>query len=259
MAPRDADHPSTRRLLVVAHGEPRTARLHPGDVEHALRVLRLRAGDELIALDGRGSAWRARVGEIRAREVEVELLAPLESSPPPGSAPDAPARVRVFVALPRPGPAEELVDRLTQLGASAIVPLLCQRAGPHARELSASRRERLERVAREALKQSGRLWMPEIGAPTDISRLGAAEGDEALAVLSPGAKIGLLGWAAARRATGTRRFALVVGPEGGLTDAEVDGLIARGARACRLSRAVLRIETAAEAALAVLAALDVEG
>lgn len=261
MPPRDADHPSLRRLFVAPSTErgSRTASLHEDDVDHALRVLRLRAGDEFVALDGRGHSWRARVAEVGRREVAAELLELVGQAPRPGSGPGAALHVTVFTALPKPGPAEELVDRLTQLGAAAIVPLLCERAGPHARELSSGRRERFERIAREAAKQSGNLWLPEIGAPVELASIGRPAGADALAVLSPRAETGLIRWANERRAAGVRRIAIVVGPEGGLTDDEEKGLVERGAERCRIARSILRIETASEAAMAVLAALEVDG
>ena len=170
-----------------------------------------------------------------------------------GSADGAP-RITVYASLPKPGPGEEMVDRLTQLGACAIVPISSTRSGPHARELSRARRERFERVAREALKQSGRLWMPEIGNVLEFDALLAAIEPSTCAVLDPAGETALVDWA--ERTIGARSWSVIVGPEGGFTPEESASLAARGATACRLARYVLRIETAAEAAVAILAAHD---
>jgi len=222
--------------------------LRPEDVEHALRVLRLEAGDGFVALDGRGSAWPARVVAVRRRELEFVLDGALERAPEPGSSPRTP-ELCVCVAWPRPGPAEEMLDRLTQLGATRIVPLIAARSGPQVRERGAARRERLERILREALKQCGRRWLPTLAEPVTV------EAGRTLArgawLLDPRAEGRLIDLAREPRASET----VWIGPEGGWTAEELEFLIQAGALPCRLADAVLRVETAAEAALAVLAAL----
>lgn len=220
-----------------------------------MRVLRLEVGDALIALDGAGHAWNAVVASVTRREVQLGELSLSASEPPPGDPASEALHVSIYVAWPRPAPAEEMLDRLTQLGVARVVPLVTERSAPHARELSQGRRERLERIAREALKQSGRLWMPEIGAPLALADVRLHEG-EGSAILSPRASRSFLKWATDVRSAGARRVSLFIGPEGGWTEDEEAALIARGAVSCRLARSVLRIETAAEAGLAVLAALD---
>lgn len=271
MSPRAPHSPALRRVFLARPPVDGVAELHPGDVDHALRVLRLVAGDLVLAIDGRGRAWRCAVGGEapggsrsaghgrRARGVVLERTELVQEEPAPGEGGAEGAgglAACVYVALPKPGPAEEMLDRLTQLGAARIVPLATEHAGPHARELAPARRERFERIAREALKQSGRLWMPEIAAPIELEELLRAGFDAPCALLAPGGATRFVDWALERRAKGERRVAVVVGPEGGLTEAEEEALVARGAVPCALARHVLRIETAAEAAMAVLAASE---
>jgi len=142
-----------------------------------------------------------------------------------------------------------MLDRLTQLGAAAIAPLSCVRAGPHSGELPAGRRERFERVLREACKQSGRTWLPVLRDedPTQgaTSRIHGV-------LLDPRAELTLLEWIRGRSAD--RPLLVLVGPEGGFTAEEQAALVARGAEPVRLGPHVLRVETAAEAAMAVLGA-----
>lgn len=238
------------------------AELHPDEIEHALRVLRLVAGDHVLGVDGAGHAWRLRVAATERRRVVVDEAELTRTEAEPGSAASNEVRVTVYTALPRPGPAEEMLDRLTQLGATAIVPVVSARSGPHARELAPARRERLERIAREALKQSGRLWMPRLGEPIALADLVEHGFEVPTALLTPrepqeervlrrGAE--MLDWVLGLRASGAREVAVVVGPEGGFTEEEEERLLGAGARGCRLGRYVLRIETAAEAAVMLVA------
>ncbi|MBK7875682.1 MAG: 16S rRNA (uracil(1498)-N(3))-methyltransferase [Planctomycetes bacterium] len=250
------DGASERRLFLAASPRDGRADLLEDDVEHATRVLRLGVGDRIVGLDGRGRSWRCAVAAIERRAVRLEGAELVAEEPEPGSAGALDPAITLHVALPRPGPAEELLDRAVQLGVTRFVPLVTERSGPHARELSPGKRERYERILRTALKQSGRLWCPELAEPEAVGVLLARGFTGRAAVLAPRGATTLLAWAGADRSA--RSFELVVGPEGGFTEAEEQALVARGATACRIARHVLRIETAAEAALALLAAVALE-
>jgi 16S rRNA (uracil1498-N3)-methyltransferase len=147
-----------------------------------------------------------------------------------------------------------MVGVLTQLGVARLVPLVTGRSEVQAREGAPARLERLARAAGEALKQSGRLWMPEISANKHLMEIEGAPGgflradpraprrlSEALAACGQGP------W------TEERPLVLLVGPEGGWTPEEEARLEAAGALGGRLAPHVLRLEAAAAAGLAVLA------
>ena len=158
------------------------------------------------------------------------------------------------MAWPKQGRVEDMLDRLTQLGASAIAQLPCERAGPYSGELNGPRRERCERVLREACKQSGRTWLP-------LLREGPSSKPADFLLLDPCSSVGLATWIGEIQARGEawrwteeRPLCVLVGPEGGFTSAEREGWVARGALSVRIGPNVLRLETAAEAALAILAA-----
>lgn len=255
MPRRDSGPAAERRLFLVRAPERGRAELHSDDVEHASRVLRLETGDDVIGLDGAGRAWRCTVAKVDRRRIELaeaELVAVL---PRPGDPASTEPAVTLWVALPKPGPAEEMLDRLVQLGLARLVPLVTERSGPHARELSPTRRERLERIARAAMKQSGRLWTPVIEAPRTLAELLGAPREHETAFLDPHGSTAFLSWSSKAVEAPGRALTVVVGPEGGLAPEEARTLADWGAVGCRLGPAILRIETAAEAALAVLAAL----
>jgi len=225
---------SLRRLFLDAPPDTGAVRLAAGETHHAGKVLRLRPGDEVLGLDGAGSAWTLRLVAMERAGPLLEPTGEVRREPPPAP------RVEVALALPKAGRAEDMVDRLTQLGVGAVLPTWFERTQGPDRELSPRRRERLERAAREACKQCGRLWLPELGDPGPLGqRLGGT-----CAVLDPGAGIRLVDW----RAGAPGDVRLVIGPEGGLTDAEREAALAAGATPVSLPGPILRIETAAELA-----------
>jgi 16S rRNA (uracil1498-N3)-methyltransferase len=152
-----------------------------------------------------------------------------------------------------------MVARLVQLGAAALVPLVTERTAPEARSDGAGRRERLARVAAESLKQSGRAWSLEIASARTLDELFEARSAAQCVALDPRASETLSAWLALGehaskpwRATRAHPLCLVVGPEGGFSPAEERAFDARGIARARISPHALRIETAAEAALAIV-------
>jgi 16S rRNA (uracil1498-N3)-methyltransferase len=150
-----------------------------------------------------------------------------------------------------------MLERLTQLGAARVCPWTTSRSSPPPPAAGSSRHGRLLRVMGEACKQSGRLWLPELGETTEgiaglAARTGRADGGLA-AVLAPTATRGLGAWARTTIGGGADRVLLAIGPEGGLTPEELDELAAGGIESVRAGPHTLRIETAAEAAVAIVA------
>lgn len=249
-----------RRFALAGPPEHGTFVFAEGEAEHALRVLRLGLGDRLIGLDGAGSAWPLVVRRAEARHFEVEADGDPTREPAPGE-PGAPLPwIEVCVPFPRGERAEAMVDRLVQLGTGAIRPLLAERASPEARSEGSRRDERLRRTAREACKQSGRLWNPELHIAESLTTILGRQATVDL-VLDPRAAASapavLAG--APRGGTAERPIRLWIGPEGGFSPAESAALDAAGARRLRLAPHVLRIETAAEAAVAVVVAAVLSG
>ncbi|MFB3820107.1 MAG: 16S rRNA (uracil(1498)-N(3))-methyltransferase [Candidatus Methylomirabilales bacterium] len=209
---------------------------------HQIRhVLRLRPGEGVIVFDGTGREIEAALdggpGALRAR-VRRERRA-------------AAAGPRILLAqvLPRGAAMDQIVQQATELGAAALVPLLAERSVRQAVE----RAPRWARIMREAAEQCGRADLPALHAPLPLGQfLAALAPDSPLVVCAPEAGQGLL--AAARAVAGASRVTLLVGAEGGLSDAETRQLQGRGALFASLGPHLLRTPTAALAALAVLQA-----
>lgn len=211
---------------------------------HAARVMRLRPGERAQVCDGRGAIADCEVLAATAGELSLEVLARRQVP-----APDP--RLVVVQALPKGERAELAVELMTELGVDEIVPWSAARSqarweGP--REEKALTRWR--RAAREAAKQSRRSWIPavcELGTTADVAeRIGAS----AALVLHESARDPLAGCPL----PSAGELLLVVGPEGGISDEELERFVSAGARAVRMGEPVLRTSTAGAAALAVLSA-----
>ena len=193
------------------------------DRRHALRVLRLGRGDRCEGLDGAGAVWPLEIATASRDSLELRALGEPTRTPRPGSPGAAPWRA-VWLSPPRASRLEACVERLTQLGAHEIGFLACTRTPPGAVEQAERRRAKLTRVAREALKQCGRVWEPELVQAKGLDELLAAPADgRTRIVLDPRAGSALGAWARETglgREDGPREIAVHVGPEGGWSPEE---------------------------------------
>lgn len=214
---------------------------------HAATVQRLQAGEELLLADGRGGTAVAVVVAAGRGSLDVRVT-DRRYAP----APDP--RLVVVQGIAKGDRGELAVQAMTEVGVDEIVPWAAARSVVQWRSERGGRaRDKWAATAREAAKQARRPWLPVVAGNPDEStarvcaRLTAAgagyvlheEATERLAVadLPAGGDI-----------------VLVVGPEGGISPAELDGFVSAGARPVRLGETVLRTSTAGVAALAVLCA-----
>ncbi|MEO6991388.1 MAG: RsmE family RNA methyltransferase [Candidatus Baltobacteraceae bacterium] len=220
---------------VCAQGE--TVVLEGSDARKLSVVLRAEPGDAVEICDSAGQAFTGRIVEPGAR-VEVVLEAEL-------SRPHKIAEVEIILAqaIPKGAKMDFVVEKATELGVGRIVPLVTERTlGDEGRE---GKVERWRRLARAAAQQSGRLRIPSIEAPVRWSAF-VERADELGRVLVP--------WELAPRTplreclppllANARTLTVAIGPEGGLTHAEVDAARERGAVAISLGARILRTETA---------------
>jgi len=218
------------------------AELRGDDARHLSRVLRAEPGQKYEISDG-GSAWLAEIVEARGDRVVFRALEPVAS-------PDLPICVTLVAALIKFDRFEWMIEKATELGVERILPVEAARSEKGLLDASRKRRERWARIAREAGQQSRRLRAPEI--------LDAARFDAALAQPAGGryfleedtAPPLSRSLPAAPPAGGT--VALLVGPEGGWTEPERTAAAQAGWSAVSLGPTILRAETAAIAALAIV-------
>lgn len=216
-------------------------RLEGAEARHAVTVTRLRVGETVSVGNGRGLVVSGAVVAASARELVVEAQdTRREPKPAPG--------IRLAQALAKGGRDELAVQAATELGVDAITPWAASRSVSRWEGAKIERgRERWASIVREACKQSIRAWLPEVGGLESTEDLARRAATQRVLVLEPDADVALSGIR-----PDARELVLVVGPEGGVSEKELDALVAAGAEPVRLGRTVLRTSTAGPAALAVL-------
>jgi 16S rRNA (uracil1498-N3)-methyltransferase len=230
----------TRRRWIADEVSGDRAALLGANAAHLARVLRARVGQEFdIAADGR--VRRGRVIAVRPDRVEFELGEEIMVS----AAPD----VTVLLAIFKFDRMEWAIEKLTELGITRIVPLVAKRTDAHLAGAAEKRVERWRRVGRESAQQSRRVAPPQIDSPAKLKealdvdagrRIVLAESEEGTSL-----KEALAGAAGAP-------VALAVGPEGGWTAQELQLFTTSGWTPASLGPTILRAETAAVAAVAIV-------
>lgn len=211
-----------------------------GDVfHHLIRVRRLEAGETLQAVDGLGHA-RAAVLETVGKNAATLRLGAAQPARDPR------AKLHLLVGALRPERASWLVEKATELGVFALRFLATERTP---RQYGQGRFERYEKVATAALEQCQGARLPLITGVHAFGEIGALLPTGApLWVLDPAATEPLAWPETEAPAEG----AVLIGPEGGFSPAELEALAAAGARGAHLGPRILRVETAAMAAAAIL-------
>jgi 16S rRNA (uracil1498-N3)-methyltransferase len=253
----------TRRRWIAEHWDEATATLVGEQAEHMTRVLRAQPGMEADVVAG-GHVFHAQVAAVARDEVRFNLIAELEADPA--------LPVTLVMAVYKFDHMEWAIEKATELGVAAIAPVLTRRTEKHLAASAGKRAERWRRIAHEAAQQSRRTDVPLIFDPTPLAvRVRAAseslESSESLeATRASGTAFIVL---AEQERTTTLRHALeeamaaagsemptlevAIGPEGGWAPSEEALFDANGWRAASLGPRILRAETAAIAALAVVA------
>jgi 16S rRNA (uracil1498-N3)-methyltransferase len=244
--------PAGRFLLLETSLMPNAEIELPPEVAHQARdVLRLGIGGMIRLLDGVGGEYPARMIEISRRRVVVRLGAREEGLP------DPPVRVTLCMGMLKAAKFEVALQKCTELGVAAFVPLLTGRAVRD--EVSEAKRRRWRGILAEAVEQCGGSHLPELTSPalTDMPSGGIAlfPWEETRGISLRAALEEAVSQAGAiERVNEVRLF---IGPEGGFSPGEAELAERHGARLVTLGRRILRAETAAIVASAL--ALDALG
>lgn len=223
----------------------------PPEQGHYLRdVLRLKEGAEVELFDDDGTTASAVLVEISGRRVVVQVDPPNQAMPEPS------LRWSIASAVPKAGRADWMVEKLCELGTGAFIPLSAGRSvvvpeGQH-------KIERWRRLAAEAARQSRR---PGVMSIDSVRTPGELLGRQEEAVIwylftDPGATPILQ---AIEQLPIGRELLLLVGPEGGWTAEEIELFAGNNLTGVKLTETILRVETAAVTAAAVLACRSVAG
>ncbi len=213
---------------------------------HLVRVLRLREGDACVLFNGDGHDYPARLASVGKREVAAEVL---ESRAVDN---ESPLRIVLLQGIARGEKMDLILQKATELGVAAIVPVNGERTEV---KLDAERaRKRVAHwrsVVGSACEQSGRARLPALAEPAALDAAAAAVPEEAVRLLlDPQGEHRL----AAMDLHGADTVVVAIGPEGGWSPRDRQVLQAAGFKGLRLGPRVLRTETAGLAAIAALQA-----
>ncbi|MGB4347737.1 MAG: 16S rRNA (uracil(1498)-N(3))-methyltransferase [Burkholderiaceae bacterium] len=217
------------------------------EVARHIHVLRL-AVDEVITLfNGKGGEYSATVLQIDKKQVQVELKSFSVREAEPAHA------LTLAQALPEGSKMDWIVEKAVELGATAIAPLAASRCVV---KLSAERAEKKmqhwQGIIVAAAEQCGRNRLPHLAEPTNFTQWVGQQDLHRRILLSPRAGQSLSDWA---RHQPPQAVTIMIGPEGGFTDAEENAAIAHGALCLSMGERVLRTETAGLAAITVIQAM----
>jgi 16S rRNA (uracil1498-N3)-methyltransferase len=245
----------TRRRWIAEHWDEATATLTGAQAEHLARVLRAQPGMEADVVAG-GFVFRAEIVAVSPQEVRFNLIAELEADPA--------LPITLVVSVFKFDHMEWGIEKATELGVATIAPVIARRTEKHLAQAAAKRVERWRRIAHEAAKQSRRSDVPEILDPQPLAERVKAAGDGVTRIVLAEQERGVTlravveeAMAAADNSANNEmpKLELAFGPEGGWAPEEEALFDANGWRAASLGPRILRAETAAIAALAVVASI----
>ena len=229
----------------------RTVELGKEEVRHLRDVLRLEPGAEVYVFDGEGREFKCAIEEYERDFAGLRVMA--EASP---ANPESQLELTLGVALLKGEKFDLVVQKVTELGVSRILPVITQRADVRFRDNAdaGKRVARWQRIALEAAKQSGRARVPEIAAPISFTELiGSPTPTNNAHLLMFAERDGKPLAETIKELSGVPSpFIVLVGSEGGWTDEEIVQARAAGGRIVTLGGRILRAETAAIAVVVLL-------
>ena len=235
------------------------ARLTEEERNYIKHVLRMRPGHNLLLCDGEGTIYEAKIREIGAAEVICYLLKDgrVAEEQPEGWSADTelPGRLVLFQGLPKRDKLEWIIQKAVELGAAEIVPVQMTRTVVKLEDTKkeAKKLERWRSIAKNAAQQSGRGRLPEISPVISFSEA-LAKADELDYNMIPYEKAENIAESKAviKEAAKRQSVGIFIGPEGGITEEELQLALASGVKPISLGRRILRTETAGLAALSLV-------
>ena len=223
-----------------------TAVIRGQDASHLTQVLRLTTGDHVELADGNGTSWEARILSTDAHIVQLALISRSVSQG------ESPVSITVAQGMLKDKKMDLVIRHLTELGITRWIPFFAHRSVPRPDPKKlAARVERWCRISREAMKQCKRSCLPRIEAPVTFeSLLRFSEGhDKKIAFWEKGAVP--FGNISTDPPPLPRNIILLIGPEGGFLESEIESACAAGFSAFSLGARILRAETASLTACAL--------
>lgn len=238
--------------IPAARWDPASLALMDDEARHCVQVMRHRIGDEIVVFNGAGDVARARIADIRKHEVALDSLGTEHAEA-------GALRITLAPALIKAEAWEWMLEKVTELGVTAIQPVVTERCVVQLDSNEQKRKSgKWQRALIEAAKQSRRAWLPRLELPRPLGEVIGAAPALDLTLMASVSQSAIPARAAADRfASLHNREAgsamVLIGPEGDFTTAETDLAVNHGFVPITLGAHTLRAETAAVAAAAVLA------
>lgn len=222
------------------------------DARHIGKVMRGRAGDEIIVCDGQGRIVLVQLESIEQGEVVAAVIEEIAERS------EARFRVGIAQSLPKGDKLETVIQKCTEIGAASFVPFLSERTVvQYDSKKEEKRLQRWSKIAKEAAEQSHRSRIPDVVQPLTYKQLLKTFGEYDLVLFCYEKEDGqqlrdIVRPFAEERREGAANILVVVGPEGGFSEREADEASAAGASLTGLGKRILRAETAGMTALSCI-------
>ena len=238
----------TRRRWIAEHWDEATAIISGAQAAHMARVLRAQPGMEADVVAG-GHVFHAEIAAVAVDEIRFNLIAEVQADPA--------LPLTLVMSIFKFDHMEWGIEKATELGVAAIAPVIARRTEKHLAQAANKRAERWRRIVHEAAQQSRRSDVPLIHEPAPLAeRIRAASSATRIVLAEQERTTSLreaIDEAIEEAAAEMPAIELGIGPEGGWAPEEEALFDANGWRAVSLGPRILRAETAAIAALAVVA------
>ncbi|WP_291569384.1 16S rRNA (uracil(1498)-N(3))-methyltransferase [Clostridium sp. UBA4548] len=218
------------------------------DVKHIYKVLRLESGDKININDGEGTEYLGEVQDVNKKEVKVKLLEKVELNN------ESNLKVHLYQGMPKSAKMDLIVQKCTELGISKITPIFTERVVVRSELSEFKKVDRWNRIALEACKQSKRSLIPIINTPIEFEELlqDLKEYDLIIVPYENAQGQGIRYVVNEVRNKKIKDVAIIVGPEGGFEESEIQSFKDLGAYIVTLGPRILRTETAGFTALSLL-------
>jgi len=220
------------------HGE--NAVLDPDETRHLRNVVRLKTGDTVRVFDGNGREFECQIVEIKKFETTLSIIQEVQPT-----SPESTLDLTLAVAMLKGEKFDLVVQKAVELGVKTLVPLRTIRCDIRSKD-SLKRHQRWQKIALEALKQTGRATLMQVAEPIAFDEFVSGLANDAVILFSE------RGGRPLTLESQPKKLTAVIGPEGGWDDSEIELARNVGIRIVTLGGRILRAETAAIAIAAVL-------
>jgi 16S rRNA (uracil1498-N3)-methyltransferase len=226
----------------------RTALITGSDANHIRIVLRMRSGDPVYLFDGSGFDYRAEIIDLSPNRIEVIIREKFQSKT------ESPIDIILAQALLKDRKLDDIIRQVTELGVKTVIPFVAHRSVSRLdAEKRDARRNRWEKIAKEALKQCGRSRIPDIRTVASFdAMLSEAESADVKILFWENETVPIIRTQACIQSPSPRTIAVVMGPEGGFTEEEVTQARFHGYRTSGMGPRILKADTATISACALL-------